>query len=185
MLIGKISDAQQGNQSDMLFLIEKFTPLLRRYARKMHTEDAFSDLVLAFIELIQRFKIDAMKSTSDGEIVKYIAVSVRNEYYFRVRKGLITTEEFVSWDDYIEANLHQAGITNPIDEMEQETFMDFLSQFPALSEKEKLVLTAVYKHGYSSTELSKVLQTSKQNINQIKLRAQKKIKERLNKEINL
>lgn len=182
MLIGKISNAQQGNQSDMLFLIEKFTPLLRRYARKLHTEDALSELILAFIELVQYFKIDAMKCTSDGAIVNYIAVSIRNEYNMRLRKEVTATEEFVSWDDYIEANLHQAGVINPLDEIDQGSFVEFLSQFSTLSEKEKFVLTAVYQNGYSSTALSEVLQTSKQNINQIKLRAQKKIKERLKTE---
>lgn len=56
MLSEKILEAQRGNQNCMLDLIRSFEHLMRKYAYQLHYEDAFSDLVISFIEVIYIIK---------------------------------------------------------------------------------------------------------------------------------
>jgi len=46
VLVDKIREAQRGNQDAMLYLIQKYMPLLNRYSKKLHQEDAYSELHL-------------------------------------------------------------------------------------------------------------------------------------------
>lgn len=52
MLIDSIIHAQQGCDSDMMFLVSKFSGILKKYARKLNYEDAEQDLTADFIELM-------------------------------------------------------------------------------------------------------------------------------------
>ena len=89
MLVDKIREAQQGNQDAMLYLIQKYMPLLNRYSKKLHQEDAYSELTLAFIELIHHIRIDRLISGSDGAITNYIAASVKNAYNAYIKKIMV------------------------------------------------------------------------------------------------
>lgn len=46
MLKDTIAAAQQNDEESLLALIEKFKPLLKKYAYKLHYEDSFFDLQL-------------------------------------------------------------------------------------------------------------------------------------------
>lgn len=48
MLDETIASAQHNNSESLLALIEKFKPLLKKYAYKLHYEDAYYDLQLDF-----------------------------------------------------------------------------------------------------------------------------------------
>lgn len=54
MFYNLLVKAQLGNQEAMLELINRFQPLLKKYARKMEYDDAYEDCVLFFIELIKK-----------------------------------------------------------------------------------------------------------------------------------
>lgn len=180
VLIDKICEAQQGNQDAMLYLIQKYTPLLMRYSKKIYQEDAFSELTLAFIELIYHIKIEKLACGSDGVITNYIFTSIKNTYIAHIKeimkeKGLITTlDSFTEKDEFQMSNTHMV-------ESSKSYFMDFLSDFPDLTRKEKKVLLLIYYYGYSAAEVADQMKTSRQNINQIKKRAQGKIKSGLQK----
>lgn len=51
MLDETIASAQHNNSESLLALIEKFKPLLKKYAYKLHYEDAYYDLQLDFIQI--------------------------------------------------------------------------------------------------------------------------------------
>ena len=63
--------------------------------------------------------------------------------------------------------------------VENETSISFLIPESQLTQKEIYVLTAVYEKGYSVSKLAEILQVSRQNVNQIKKRAEKKLREKL------
>ena len=48
MLDETIASAQHNNSESLLALIEKFKPLLKKYAYKLHYEDAYYDLQLLY-----------------------------------------------------------------------------------------------------------------------------------------
>lgn len=61
MLDETIASAQHNNSESLLALIEKFKPLLKKYAYKLHYEDAYYDLQLDFIQIILTINLDAQK----------------------------------------------------------------------------------------------------------------------------
>ena len=178
MLIDRISHIQSGDQNDdLLFLINKFTPLLKHYAYKLHTEDAFSELTLAFIELIYNINPQTLRSTQDGAIVRYLTASIKNSYIALLRSIMKQKEAtLVSWDGLTEheqnaSMLPDDGVFPPYN-----GFYDLLTACATLTEKERNVLILIYQHGLSSAEIARQMKTSKQNINQIKLRALNKLR---------
>jgi hypothetical protein len=52
MTIDIIVRSQGGDGDATLLLIEKFNPLLKKYAYKLSYDDAYNDLLLNFIELL-------------------------------------------------------------------------------------------------------------------------------------
>lgn len=64
------------------------------------------------------------------------------------------------------------------DSAEKQRFSDLVKGCPRLTEKETYVLEQVYYWGYTAAELAPGMGTSKQNVNQIKLRALGKLRRR-------
>lgn len=143
MFSERILRAQSGSQEDMLFIIQKFEPQLKHYSRRLHSEDAQSELTLRFIETIHAMNLDSLRSQGDGTIVAYLAQSVRNAY-ISLLPFKKTVEPPVSWEE--------------------------------LTKKERKVLTLIYLHGYTSVDIARIVHTTKQNINQVKMRALKKLR---------
>lgn len=60
MIIDLIQESQHGNQDATMKLIKTFSPTLRKYARALEIEDAYQDLQLDFIEVIQSIRCDEL-----------------------------------------------------------------------------------------------------------------------------
>lgn len=146
----------------MLFLIQRFEPQLKHYSRRLYSEDAQSELTLRFIEIIHAMNLDALRSQGDGTIVAYLAQSVRNAYISLLSSKDKTAEPPVSWEE--------------LREREALDFSELLDICPELTKKERRVLTLIYFHGYTSAEVARIVHSTKQNINQIKMRALKKLR---------
>jgi len=57
-LYKSIVEYQNGNNEHVEELIEKFSPLLKKYAYKLKYEDALSDLILIFIETLNKIPME-------------------------------------------------------------------------------------------------------------------------------
>ena len=106
-------------------------------------------------------------------IVAYLAQSVRNAY-ISLLPFKKTVEPPVSWEELTEAQL--LGLVAPIREREVLDFSELLDTCPELTKKERKVLTLIYLHGYTSVDIARIVHTTKQNINQVKMRALKKLR---------
>jgi DNA-directed RNA polymerase specialized sigma subunit len=53
MICRLLARAQQGDDEAMLELINRFQPLLKKYAKKLRYDDAYEDCLLFFIELVK------------------------------------------------------------------------------------------------------------------------------------
>lgn len=176
MLKERIRRAQFGDQQTMLDLVEQFMPLLKKYAYKLHTEDALQELTLRFLEIVFCMPLDSLKVDSDYAIISYVNCSVKNAYIALLKKYLKSKSDSLSWDELTE--MQQLKISNHSEKQypEKICFDELLDTCPQLTEKERYVLTMIYYYGYSSAKIAKTLSSSRQNINQIKKRALEKMR---------
>ena len=71
MLIESITLAQRDNK-ELEALIYRFRPLIRKCGRQLHIEDGEQEMVVAFIELIKRFRPERLRSQDDGKVVQSV-----------------------------------------------------------------------------------------------------------------
>lgn len=174
MLVEKVMLAQTGSKDAMQTLINQFMPLINHYRKNLYIEDSFNELLLAFIEIIHTIPLQSLKNNCDGIIVKYISTSMKNSYIALIRKNSKNAIPTISWDEMTESQRNRVYSmkTNSLD---YTTFDDILSSCSSLTKKEKTILKLIFIYGYSSTEIAHQFSSSKQNINQIKKRALKKL----------
>jgi len=173
MLYDQIALAQNGDKAVMLALIEQFNPLIAKYSRLLNTEDAFEEMRLVFIELIMELKLDKLRSHSDGVIVAYITKTIRTRYIDKNKRRELE-DDTVYWDDLDEFLQRKLEPSNPLFSAEE----DFIRAIPPgiLNEKELDIITMVYLYGYSAAEIARAKEITRQAVNQIKLRALRKLK---------
>ena len=150
MLMDQIIQAKQGSQADMLSLLQQFQPILKKYGRKLWGEDGLEDMTAAFLQVIHDMKPEQIRCRAEGAVVQYLVQSVRHAYERLQRE-----------------RMRQPAIAFSLNEMEEQD---------SLPEKETYVLEQVYYWGYTAAELAPGMGTSKQNVNQIKLRALGKLR---------
>lgn len=174
MIKNIIIQAQQSNEKAMLILIDKFKPLLKGYARKLNCEDAYEDILLFFIELINSFKIDRLSTTEDSVIVSYINTSVRNFYYKKISVLVMQRREIVL-SNLPENQFH--FLESKLSRRDEQSFMLEMGIKEILNTKEYEIIYKIFVKGYTSTEIAHMSNKSKQAVNQMKRRALSKIKE--------
>lgn len=168
----KIVSAQSGNEPAMLELIEQFSPLLKKYAHLLQTEDSLDELTVDFIELIMAVKLTSLRSHNDGALVNYIKKTMRYKYISRSKRRQ-QEAEILHWDDFEEAVQRKHEPRCPLFTSEAE----FLQGIPAkiLSSSELSIIAMIYLEGYSAAEIARAKGITRQAVNQIKRRALKKL----------
>nr|WP_256440336.1 sigma-70 family RNA polymerase sigma factor [Sedimentibacter sp. zth1] len=118
-------------------------------------------------------KIDVSKVTkySQGELVNYVYKSLKNHTYnlikHKARKNIVEScmEFEMPYYDYYQ-------------EIELDTFYSYITK---LTNMQKKIIIGLFVYGYTISELSKILNISRQAINQNKLRALRIIKQKVDK----
>ncbi len=80
MLSEKIFEAQHGNEDCMLDLIGTFRRTMQKYSYQLHYEDALNDIIVEFISLIYKIKIENFEETGEGALTNYIVQSIKHTY---------------------------------------------------------------------------------------------------------
>lgn len=172
MLYDQIALAQNGDEFVMLALIEQFMPLITRYAKLLNTEDAFEEMRLVFIELIMELRLDKLRSHSDGVLVAYITKTIRTKYIAKNKRRELE-DNIVSWDDLDESLRKKLEPSDSLFSGEE----DFVKAIPlgVLNEREMDIISMIYLYGYTAAEIARTKNITRQAVNQIKLRALKKL----------
>lgn len=178
MLCDLICNAQKGDKEAMLELIQKFSPLFRKYARKLNYEDAYEDIILFYMEMIRSVNLERIASLEDGAVISYINVSIINYYNKRVRQ-IIRCEKEVALSDLTEEQKYYVEARAA--KLNQTDFFEELGIKSLLSEKEYQIIYQIYEEGYTAAEIARISQQSRQSVNQLKQRALKKIADFLKK----
>lgn len=173
-LYAKIELAQNGNEPAMLELIQQFTPLLKKYAYLLQTEDAFEDLRVDFIELIKELNLNSLRSHSDGVLVTYISNSIRSKYILHSKLKQME-KQTLYWADLEESIQRKFEPHNSLFTSEEE----FVHTLPKdlLAENEYTILTMIYLYGYTAAEIARKNNITRQAVNQVKWRALKKLQQ--------
>lgn len=84
-----ILKTQEGNDNAALPLLEKYKPLLLKYAVSLHYEDAFFDLQHSFLYLIKNIKLQNFKEQNNAVFTSYISKSIYHDYIRLSKKNRI------------------------------------------------------------------------------------------------
>ena len=89
-------NAYNGNSFAQLQIVQRFQPLLKKYAALLKYEDAYSDLQLYLLELLHSGKLTKLQRKDDGTLVKYI----RHQYIsLNSRKNAVDNSVIASVDE--------------------------------------------------------------------------------------
>lgn len=171
MLIDDIRNSQNGNQEMVLGLVKKFSPTLKKHARKLETEDAYYDLQADFLELILHLDCDKLRETSDGAIVQYLSQSIYHSYIKHLRHLIDNKVPTISTDELTDDILYQNSRTHT-----QGGLLSISIPPELLSAQEADAFYQIKILGYSAAELSRKRGVSRQSVNQAKHRAISKLK---------
>ncbi len=160
------------NNDACLELIEMFDKLLRKYARLLSYEDSYEEMRLFFIELIFQLKNKKICTDNDGYIVSYISKAVRNQY-IALSKGHRMKRE-ISFSDISEAQL--IYVEQQTSTEDRYDISDYFPQKNPLSNRETIILKAIFMKECSVEKIAQELGISRQAVNQAKNRALEKIR---------
>lgn len=173
MLKDLIIRTQDKNDEALLMLIEKFKPLMKKYAWKINCVDAYDEILLYFIKLMKNIKISNLRNQTDAGIVTYISKSIHSYYCHQIQKIIRTNNEVVMSDLSDEQLYLVQGAMSAKDKTN--VFVEWgFEQY--LTSNEIKVIYLIFVQGYSSVEVAKIRKQSRQSVNQIKKRALEKIR---------
>lgn len=162
-----IKMAQLGDRNCVLELINKFKPLIKKLIRRLNYEEAETDLIILFIQLIQTLNLNKFTRLSEGALVKYIYNSLTNRCIDLFRKYVLKKTE--------ELELNLDTLQTEID-MDADMFINELLNLNILTEQQKLILKKFYISEYSDSEIAKMLNISRQAVNKTKNRGIKTLR---------
>jgi RNA polymerase sigma factor (sigma-70 family) len=183
----KILQAQT-DEEVLVELIEQFTPLLTKYARKLESEDAYADLQLKFIQLILQFNPKTMRGDDDPYILSYLRRSIHNYYIYLSKQEklarLIFPISALSNDDMGDNYADFMDKQCP-PEAESHLYDEFDLLYKNLTAYEAHIIIAHFYFQYATREIAKHYGVSPSAISQAKSNALKKLYKFLMKEDEL
>ena len=157
-----------GNDSETALseLIEKFEPLLNKYAHELKYDCAKSDLIIFLIQLIRHLDFNKINHYSDGQLVTYIVTALRNKKIDLHRRTLHSFEE-----------IHTETIAEIPAASDWFTRFTITQCLKKLSPRQRNVIIRKYYLGYSDIEIAEQLHITRQAVNRTKTRALRTLKE--------
>ena len=175
ILYDQVSAYQSGKNEAALELLKTFTPLLKKYACLLHTEDALEELQYHLLEALKTVDLSRLSSHSDGVMVCYIRRLVHNRYIFLSRsykksRNTVSFEDLNLYDTF--QYMERTSCNNDY------SLLLFSDAQKLLSDREYQVILLIFQYGYTVAEIAKLVGISRQAVNHIKNRALKKMKQR-------
>ena len=177
----QILDYQGGDANAALELVEKFKPLIKRYAFFLHREDSFEDLQCFLLSMLKTWDTSRLSSTDNATITRYIANSVKNEYIALSKQKAKERGTSYLEDATVPQAIEYAQKTSTCDQYDQLTLQDL---HKVLNEYEFAILYAIYFEPRSVAEVAQQRHKTRQAINQTKIKALQKLKETWGKDKN-
>lgn len=167
--------SQNKDEKMLLFLCEKFTPLLKKYSNMLRYDDAYNDLLVQFIEMIYKMPITTGSFVKgDMYILSYIKRSIYNAYVaLNKTKENTCNHENTSEDyDYI-ANM----CSDNTDNFGGVIFVLDITNI--LTQKEYDLFNLKYVYCLSDSEIAEINHVTRQAVNKKLKNIKSKIKDKL------
>ena len=163
------------NHSDIetLEVINRFKPLLQKYAHLLHTEDAYDELQLEFLKIIYSTPWTDLHLQTEGAYVPYLATAVRNSY-INLSKANNRHKEYC-FSSFGEDQEFILTSTLTTDDSYEQLLCKDLKHVLTKSEFHVVYLSCL--KGYSCAAIADQQGVSRQHINQVKRRALNKLKQ--------
>ena len=143
----------------MLFLINQFQPLIRKYSRKLNYDGAETDLTINLIEVIKKIPIDESKDMIETKyLIGYISKSLLYKYIRLYKK---TSEQYSKETELKEDIANNGDLNIDIKLMLKDAIVK-------LPESQKNILKKIYIEGWKETDIAKQLNISRQAVNKTK-----------------
>lgn len=168
--------SQKGNQLALMNLINKFYPVLKKHGNKLKYEDGYNDLVLYFIELVNKFNLSEINNVSDGGLVNYINNSIYHKYIALSRNWSNIGKKTFFIGDVLDTGFNSRIPQLQHNDLYSNLFFGELSS--VLTSLELYVITLHYRDQFTIHEIALMKGVSRQAINKIKLNALKKLRKR-------
>lgn len=153
--------AQQGSETEVCKLIDKFKPLIKKYARQLSYDCAETDLIISLLEFIKSINPDRIRGCNDAVLVSYIARMLNNKKIDLYRSNILNRLE--------ETNEEYELIDCNNNNLEQQ--IDCVNYINQLSDKQRGILIRRYVMGYSDAEIAAQYGISRQAICKMKNKA--------------
>jgi len=173
MIIDDIIKIQSGDGDSTLKFIEKFNPILKKYAYSLYYEDAYDDLLVDFTELLFNISIEKIQNKDDGCMISYLTTSIHNSYIKKLIK-IKQMRNFTIYSDLTEKELYYIDSLTSTNDTYINTDFDLLKKI--LTNPEFIIIKMIFYEGYSVTETANANGITRQAVNQMKNRALKKLK---------
>ena len=158
------------SESAELEMLQRFERLLKKYARLLGYEDAYSDLVVFFLELLLSDSIKKLEGKPDAVIVNYIDRAVKNEY---IKLSKLAKRKYVPYSELDDQERFAVGTHHTYYQPEP---LSWTIDSKSLTDWEKEVLTMLFVREMSVQEIAALTGKSRQAINQAKLNALAKLR---------
>lgn len=168
-----ITQSQGGNADTTMALIDKFNPMLKKYAYQLHYDDAYDDLLVDFIQFIHDIDLTKIHNQCEGCLVSYISRAMKC-VYIKKSKQKKSLQNIILDSELEDDQIYQ------IESLLSQEDTYFQHELPGieciLTRPEASVIQMIYLRGYSACKAAQQLGTSRQAVNQMKNRALKKLR---------
>lgn len=166
-----ILKAKSGDRNAMLEIIERFTPIIKKYSYKLNYEDTEQDLILNLIQAVYKMPLLNL----DAQAVSYISNSIRHCYIINLRKHILSREHEVCFEhDFTNSADGSAYINNEI-------HIDLQQALDKLSAVQREIIIAKFIFSKSDKEITAELKISRQTVYKNKIKALDILRQELSK----
>lgn len=176
-IIDLIKLSQLRDSNSLVELIELFDPLLKKYARKSYSDEAYYDLRFDFINTIYKLKAANIEELSEGQIVIYVSKIIYHHYinYSKKTRSHVNAIVFSDMSDSMVSFIDARLLVE-----DQKKNYDIEYALGKLNIDEQNLINLIFYKEYSIREIAQTYGTSRQAINQKK----KRIIQKLNRIMN-
>ena len=161
-LYSLLEGAQKKDKQSTADILSHFYPTIKKLGNGLHYEEAETDVIIVFLELINSMDIEKFYKADDEQISSYIHKHLRNRSFnlFRRYKAKYTPYTQINYDILSDPNTP---------DLDNKLLISMLLK--SLVPLQREVIIRKYIYGFSDSETAKQLGVTRQAINKAKNRA--------------